>query len=383
MSIFTEEHRLFQNSIRRFAEREILPYVNAWEDSRDFPSELFRKLGAAGFLGTLIEEKWGGVGGDYLLAASWCEEFGRIPAVGLTTGVNMHALVCSPALQRFGTEAAKEAYLGRAVSGEAIGAYAFTEPGAGSDLTQVQTSAKKDGSGYRINGSKIFITNGARADFILVLTKTDPSKGYKGFSTFLIDTKSPGFSVSRKLSKLGWHSSDTAELVFDNVYVPDEMLLGQVGEGWTQAMQSLEWERLMLSLAALGGAEKCLEDTVRYVNDRKLFGTTVGSLDSSQEMLTSLWARLQAARAYCHSCLNLLLQQVRCRKEVSLCKINVCEMAIELADRCLQLHGGYGYTTEFLPERWLRDLRLNTIGGGTTQVLAKVAAAEIFPSGKK
>ena len=378
MSIYSEEHRLFQQSIRRFAEREILPNVNAWEAAKDFPSSLFQKLGAAGFLGTLIPEEWGGVAGDYLLAAAWCEEFGRIPAVGLTTGVNMHALVCSPALSRFGTQAAKERYLSAAVKGDAIAAYAFTEPGAGSDLTQVLTTAKKDGKGYRIKGSKIFITNGARADFILALTKTDPSKGYKGFSTFLIDTKSEGFSVSRKLDKLGWHSSDTAELVFDDVYVPDEMLLGAVGEGWTQAMQSLEWERLMLSLAALGGAEKCFEDTVRYVNDRTLFGTTVGSFDSNQEMMTSLWARLQAGRAFCYRCLGLLMEGKRCRKEVSLAKINVCELAIEVADRCLQLHGGYGYTTEFSPERWLRDLRLNTIGGGTTQVLAKVAAGELF-----
>ncbi len=378
MGIYSEEHRLFQTAIRRFAEGEILPHVNRWEEEKNFPSSLFEKLGSAGFLGTLIEDKWGGSGGDYALAAAWCEEFGRIPAVGLTTGVNMHALVCTPAIQRFGTESAKEKWLASAVEGKSIGAYAFTEPGAGSDLTQVQTKAVKDGNGWRLSGSKIFITNGARAAYILVLAKTDASKGYHGYTTFIVDAKSEGFSVARTLTKLGWHSSDTAELVFDSVFVPDEMVLGQVGEGWTQAMSSLEWERLMLSLAALGGARKCLEDTVRYVNDRKLFGTTVGSFDSNQEMLTSLWSRLESGTAFSHHCLAMLLEGKRCRKEVSLAKIFVTELAIEVADRCLQLHGGYGYTTEFLPERWLRDLRLNTIGGGTTQVMIKVAAGEMF-----
>lgn len=383
MSIFTSEHRLFQQSIRRFAEREILPHVNAWEAAKSFPSEIFLKLGSAGFLGTLIAEDLGGSGGDYALAAAWCEEFGRIPSVGFTTGVNMHALVCLPAIARFGTEEAKQKIIPRALSGETIAAYAFTEPGAGSDLSQAQTSAKRDGDGYRLTGSKIFITNGERAGVVIVLAKTDSAKGYDGFSTFIVDTKSEGFSVSRTLSKLGWYASDTAELVFDNVFVPQSMLLGKEGEGWPQAMQSLEWERLMLSLAALGGASKCFEDTVRYVNDRKVFGQTVGSIDSNQETLLSLWSRLEAGRAQCHRAVQMLLDGKRCRREVSLTKISVTELAIEVADACLQLHGGYGYTTEFSPERWLRDLRLNTIGGGTSQVLAKVAAAELFPSAKK
>jgi len=378
MAIYSEEHRLFQQSVRRFAEKEILPKLSGWEEKKKFPNEIFAALGAAGFLGILIPEADGGVGGDYALAGAWCEEFGRIPAVGFTTGVNMHSLIVLPALARYGSPEAKAAFLARGIAGTAIGAYAFTEPGAGSDLTLVQTKAVKEQGGYRLNGSKIFITNGARAHFVMVLAKTDPEKGYDGYTTFIVDTKSPGFSVSRTLSKLGWHSSDTAELNFVDVFIPDNMVLGSAGRGWHQAMSSLEWERLMLTLGAIGGAGCCLEQTVRYINDRKVFGQTVGSFDLTQETLASLWSRLQAAKSFSHRCIGLLNEGKRCRKEVSLNKLQGCELAIKIADACLQLHGGYGYTTEFLPERWLRDLRLNTIGGGTSQIMARIAAREIF-----
>jgi acyl-CoA dehydrogenase len=379
--IYAEEHRIFQESLRKLIETEFLPHVDSWEENRSFPDSVFEALGRAGFLGILIDEKWGGSAGDYTMAAAWCEEWGRLPAVGLTTGVNMHSLVIMPTVQRFANEATKEKWLKDGVLGKAIGAYAFTEPGAGSDLTEVRTSAKKDGDGWILNGSKIFITNGERADFVLVLAKTDTSKGYDGFTTFIVDTALPGFSVARTLSKLGWHSSDTAELVFTDLRLPAEAVLGQVGRGWHQAMESLQWERLMLSLGALGGASTCLEGTVRYVNDRKVFGRPVSAYDNTRDVLASLASRLEAARAYCHRCVKQLQAGERCRKETSLCKIYTCELAIEVADRCLQLHGGYGYTTEFRPERWLRDLRLNTIGGGTSEIMARIAVKELEGQG--
>lgn len=378
MSIYQEEHIIFQQSLRRFAAKEILQFINEWEDKKWFPDEIFRKLGSAGFLGTLIAEAYGGSGGDYLLAAAWCEEFGRLPAVGFTTGINMHALVVAPALQRFGSPELKEQFLPQLVSGELIGAYAFTEPGAGSDLSCIRTQAVRKGDKFILNGSKIFITNGARADLIIVLAKTNSEAGYKGFTSFLVQTNRPGFSVGRTLSKLGWHSSDTAEIVFDNMEIPDSMVLGVEGEGWTQSMASLEWERLMLSLGAIGGAESCFEETVKYVNDRIIFGKSVGSFDINRSRLLKSYSALCAAKAFAHSCLKKLINKKRCRKEVSLCKLQTCQLAIDIADLCLQLHGGYGYTTEFKPERWFRDLRLNTIGGGTNEVMQKVAAGEIW-----
>ncbi len=378
MSIYTEEHQIFQNSIARFNEKEILPFIDSWEKQSDFPSEIFKKLGDNGFLSILIPEQLGGVGGDYLLASAWIEEFGKIPAVGLTTAINMHSLVITPALAKFGSKAALDKWLPGALSGEKIGAYAFTEPNAGSDLTQIQTKAVREGESYRINGSKIFITNGARADFVIVLAKTAAEKGYQGYTSFVVDTKSPGFSVSRKLSKLGWHSSDTAELNFVDVIVPKEMVLGDEGAGWIQSMSSLEWERIMLTLNSIAGARECLKSTLEYVKNRVVFGKPLIEFELTKDKLSNYSARLIAARSYAHNCVKLINSKKYCRKEASLAKLNACELAIEIANGCLQLHGGYGYTTEFRPERWLRDLRLNTIGGGTSEIMARIAAKEIF-----
>ena len=378
MTIFQEEHLLFKQSIQKFSEKHILPYVDEWESSHYFPSSIFTTLGEQGFLGILIDEHWGGIGGDYTYGAAWCEAFGRIPAVGFTVAVNMHSLIITPTVQRYGSEEAKEQWLSRAVEGKAIGAYAFTEPGAGSDLSGIQTKAVKDGDDYLISGAKTFITNGKRADYVLVLAKTDPSLGYKGFTTFVVDTTLEGFSVPRTLNKLGWHSSDTAELHLDKVRVPQSMILGSLNEGWQQAMRSLEWERLMLALTSIGGAAQCLEDTVHYVNDRKVFGKSVGSYDYNRRLIIRMWSELESARALAYRCVELLNEGKKCRKEVSLCKRFACQLAIDIADRCVQLHGGYGYTTEFSPERWLRDLRLNTIGGGTNEIMNRVAAKELF-----
>lgn len=376
--MYSQEHKLLQQSIKKFAEKEILPHISKWEEDKFFPSNIFKKLGNEGFLGILMDEQWGGVGGDFLMAAAWCEEFGRVPSVGFSVAVNMHSLVITPTLARYGSDIEKEKWLANAVAGDAIGAYAFTEPGAGSDLSAIRTKAVKDGSDYLLTGSKIFITNGARADFVLVLAVTDPTKGYEGFSTFVVDTKLPGFSVSRKLEKIGWHCSDTAELNFDAVRLPATALLGQENQGWKQAMQSLEWERLMLTLTSIAGARKCLEETAIYVQQRKVFGKRVIDFDYNSTLLANMVAQLDAATAQAHRCLNLLNAGQRCRKEVSLAKLYGCELAIEIANKCLQLHGGYGYTTEFLPERWLRDLRLNTIGGGTTEIMAQVAYKEML-----
>ena len=375
--LYSEEHLIFQESVRRFAEKELLPNIDAWEEARDYPSDIFKKMGDQGFLGILVPEEFGGVGGDYILAGAWCEEFGRVPSVGFTVGVNMHSLVVSAALAKLGTKEAKEKFLEKAVAGEAIGAYAFTEPGAGSDLSRITTTAVKDGDDYILNGAKTFITNGARADFILVLTKTDPDAGYKGFTTFVVDTKAPGFNVSRKLSKLGWHASDTAELSFEDVRVPANMRLGEINTGWHSAMSSLNWERMMLTLTALGGARKCLEDTLTYIGDRKVFGRSISGFDYTKETIARYWSKLEASEAYCHKILADLIAGKDSVRESALAKYFVCTMAIEAADACLQLHGGYGYTTEFSPERWLRDLRLNTIGGGTNEIMLTIAAKSL------
>ncbi|HMO18981.1 MAG TPA: acyl-CoA dehydrogenase family protein [Oligoflexia bacterium] len=378
MSFYSEEHLLFQNSIDAFCQKEITPYIKDWEEKKFFPSSIFKVLAREGYLGILVDEKWGGMGLDYIYASAWCEAFGKVPSLGFTTAVNMHSLVITPTLSRLGSKEACERWIKEAVSGNAIGAYAFTEPNAGSDMSGIRTRAKKDGNDFILEGSKIFITNGKRADFVLVLAKTDPDAGYKGFTTFVVDTTLPGFSVSRSLDKIGWHCSDTAELVFDGVRVPSSCVLGDVGMGWKQAMASLEWERLMLSFLSISGASKCLAETLKYVEDRKVFGRTVGSFPVNRELLISFKSQLESARSLAWDSARRLQEGLSCRLEVSALKAYVCERAFQIAHHCLQLHGGYGYTTEFLPERWLRDLRLNTIGGGTTQIMQRVIMKELW-----
>lgn len=306
------------------------------------------------------------------MAAAWCEVFGELRAVGLTTAINMHSLVISNALNRYGSEQQKERWLPPAMAGNAIGAYAFTEPGAGSDLASLRTVAVRNVDGWIINGSKTFITNGARANFILVLTRTNAAAGYRGFTTFLVDTTTPGFKVQRKLDKLGWRSSDTAELVFENMQVSDSAIVGTEGGGWIQASESLNWERLMLTLTSLAGARICFQQTLRYSRERKAFGRSIGEFGSMNGMLRAMYEKLSHGSALARKALEQMLAGEDCRALVSYAKRLVCEDAIWIADRAIQIHGGYGYTTEFPPERWWRDLRLMTIGGGTSEIMAEI-----------
>ena len=374
---YYKEHEVFIDSLKKCLASHITPNLDQWEKDGNFPNQVFSILGREGFLGLLIPEQYGGVQGDYRLAGAWCETFGELCAVGMTTAVNMHSLVITPALARYGTENCKSHWLPKAVKGEAIGAYAFTEPGAGSDLASLRTKAEKKGSNWVINGSKTFITNGARADFILVLTRTDPTLGYKGFTTFLVDTKSKGFTVQKKLDKLGWRSSDTAELNFDNVEVGEDCILGEIGQGWGQASTNLNWERLMLTLTSLAGARVVLRDCVRYAKNRLAFGNPIIDLDEIKYLLGEMHSRIFLGESICHHSLELLNSGQDCRSEVSYSKRKVCEDAVWIADRAIQIHGGYGYTTEFSPERWWRDLRLMTIGGGTSEIMAEIISKEL------
>ncbi|MCO6431501.1 MAG: acyl-CoA dehydrogenase, partial [Deltaproteobacteria bacterium] len=280
-------------------------------------------------------------------------------------------------LAKYGSTESKKAWLPQAVQGKAIGAYAFTEPGAGSDLANIKTRAQKKGKKWIINGAKTFITNGARADFILVLTRTDPAAGYGGFTTFVVDTSLKGFEVSRKLDKLGWRSSDTAELNFDNVEVDDSCILGKEGEGWRQAGSNLNWERLMLTLTSLAGARACFKETVKYANDRSAFGKPIVEFGTVRDTLIEMYRRIVTSESLAHRALDLLAAGKPCRAEVSAAKRLICDEAVWIADKAIQIHGGYGYTTEFHAERWWRDLRLMPIGGGTSEIMAEIVAKEL------
>ena len=374
---YYSEHENFIDAVTKLTQQEIAPKLTAWEKAGDFPNDAFKLLGSQGYLGLLISEEYGGSGGDYKLAGAWCEAFGELPSVGFTVAVNMHSLVISHALERFGSKEAKAAWLPRAVTGDAIGAYAFTEPGAGSDLAKIRTVATKRGDRWLINGSKTFITNGARADFILVLTKTDPAAGYGGFTTFVVDTKSKGFRVSKKLEKLGWHASDTAELLFEDVEVDSSCILGKLGEGWGQAASNLNWERLMLTLTSLAGARMCLSSSLTYASQREAFGRKIESFPVLARYLAEMRRKILLGESLAHRALDELCAGGDCRVLVAMAKRMVCDDAVWIADKAIQIHGGYGYTTEFLPERWWRDLRLMPIGGGTSEIMSNIVTKEL------
>jgi acyl-CoA dehydrogenase len=374
---FYADQEAFIDSVSRFTQAELAPRIDEWESNPHFPSDVFTSLGAQGFLGILISEEYGGIGGDYKRAGAWCEVFGELPSVGFTVAINMHSLVISHALEKYGTAEAKARWLPRAVRGEAIGAYAFTEPGAGSDLAKIRTVAKQKGDRWIINGAKTFITNGARADFILALTKTDPNAGYAGFSTFVIDTRSKGFTVSKTLNKLGWHASDTAELVFEDVEVDESCILGKLGEGWGQAAANLSWERLMLTLTSLAGARVCYEKASLYADQRQAFGRSLTQFPAVSHYLSEMKRKILLGEAFARRALTELNSGKDCRSLVAMAKRLVCDDAVWIADKAIQIHGGYGYTTEYSPERWWRDLRLMPIGGGTSEIMSNIVAKEI------
>lgn len=377
-SQYYADHEVFIENVRKLIRTELEPHLREWERKCRFPDSVFQTLGAQGYLGILVAEEQGGIGGDYALAGAWCESFGELCDVGLTIAVNMHSLVITPSIAEQGSAELKSKWLEAALAGEKIGAYAFTEPGCGSDLASLRTTAVKQGQKWVINGAKTFITNGARAHFVLVLTRTDPQAGYNGFTTFVVDTSAPGFKVNRTLDKLGWHSSDTAELTFDNVEVDASAILGQPGDGWALANRNLNWERLMLTLTTLGGMRACFRETLKYSRERKAFGKSIGEFGTIQDLLRRMYQKIVTSEVLLHRCLTLLQSKQPCRKEVSIAKRQVCDDALWLADRAIQIHGGYGYTAEFNPERWWRDLRLMPIGGGTSEIMAEIAAKEIF-----
>jgi acyl-CoA dehydrogenase len=377
ISPYYRDHEPFIDSVTKLLEQELAPHITKWEKAGRFPNDVFQILGRNGYLGILLSEEFGGVGGDYKMAGAWCETFGELPSVGLTVAVNMHSLVISHGLEKFGTSEAKRLWLPKAATGDAIGAYAFTEPGAGSDLARIRTVATKRGARWHINGSKTFITNGARADFILVLTKTDPNAGYGGFTTFVVDAKTKGFKVSKTLDKVGWHASDTAELTFEDVEVDESAILGKLGDGWGQAAANLNWERLMLTLTSLAGARMCYEAALKYSNDREAFGKKIASFGAISRYLSEIRRKIHLGESLAHHALDLLIAGKDCRTYVAAAKRMVCDDAVWIADKALQIHGGYGYTTEFSPERWWRDLRLMPIGGGTSEIMSNIVAKEL------
>lgn len=374
---FSEEHRIFRRAVRRFVDEELNPNVDEWEAAGIFPKELYRRMGELGFLGIRFDEKYGGAGADIWSTVVFCEEMGRCRSRGLTMSVLVHTDMSSPYLYKYGSEALKKKYLPALIQGEKVGAIALTEPSGGSDLGRMQTTAKKKGAHYLLNGSKTFITNALNADLFFVACKTDPSAGHHGVSLLLVEKGLPGFEIQKLPKKLGMHASDTGELSFDNCPVPVENLIGEENKGFYYSMQGLQNERFVSSAAATSSAQQALEDAIKYAQERELFGKKLSEFQITRHKLAKLQTKLEAARQLLYQAARLLEAGEDATVTVSMCKAFCADVACEVADECLQIHGGYGYIEEYDIARFYRDIRLWKIGAGTTEVMYEIIAKRL------
>jgi acyl-CoA dehydrogenase len=374
---FTEEHEALRESLRSFVEREIRPHAPEWEAAEEFPRELFTRMGALGFLGLKYPEEYGGQGGTYLHDAVFAEEMARCGSGGVAAGIGAQVAIATPPIYKFGTEEQKQRWLVPAIKGEKIAALAITEPGAGSDVASIRTFARREGHEYVVSGGKTFITNGVRADIYVTAVKTTQEGGHHGLSFFVLEKGMPGFEVTGKLEKLGWHASDTGELSFSDVRVPEENLLGEENKGFYLIMANFQWERISMALGAVGGMQATFERTLEYALERQAFGRQIGRFQVIRHKLATMATKIEAARDLTYQGLRLFITGQDALKEVSMAKLFACRAAVEVADEAVQIHGGYGYMREYHVERALRDARLGPIGGGTDEIMKEIIGKQL------
>ncbi|WP_317622598.1 acyl-CoA dehydrogenase family protein [Ketobacter sp.] len=372
-----EDRELFRDTFRKFLKNEVEPYYAQWEKEEIFPRELWHKLGQNGFLAVDVPEEYGGYGADFALSAIIIDEFARNNYMALASSVSVHSDIVTPYILHLGSEEQKQQWLPKMVSGEAVGAIAMTEPGAGSDLQGMRTSAVlKDGQ-YSINGQKTFITNGQHCDVIVVAAKTDPNAGAKGITLFTVDATLPGFERGRNLEKMGLHCGDTSELFFDNVTVPEAEILGGLGKGFANLMNELPRERLILAISAIMACEGMIESTVEYVNERKAFGMAVSQFQNTRFKLADLKTQVEVNKAYIQQCIGKYEQNALSAVEASMAKLSTTELQSKVADECLQLFGGYGYMMEYGISRAYMDARIQRIYGGTSEIMKEIIARSL------
>jgi acyl-CoA dehydrogenase len=372
-----DTHRLLRETLRRFVEKEVVPQAQAWEENGSVPREILRAMGRHGFLGLRAPEAYGGGGLNTLASALLAEELGRSSFGGFAITVLVHTDMAAPHLLNAGTPAQLERWLPGIVAGECITAVAVTEPDAGSDVKGIRTRARRDGGDWLLSGAKLYITNGVHADLVFVAAKTDPDAGGKGISIFALEKGTPGFSVSRRLDKMGWRSSDTAALAFDECRVPAAHLLGEEGRGFYAIMRNFQNERIVLGAMAMGEAARALELTLDYVKARSAFGTPLWDKQAVRQRLAMLAARVAAGRQLVYHAAWLDSQGRDCVKEVSMAKAYCGELVNEVMYACQQFHGGFGYMREAAIERMARDARVQSIGGGATEVMLEEIAKRL------
>jgi acyl-CoA dehydrogenase len=370
---FGEEHEELRQTVSRFVAKEIAPHVDEWEAAREFPRELFSRCAELGFLGLKFPEELGGQGGTHLHDAVWVEELARSGGSGgVAAGLNTHTSIAMPPIFKFGTEEQKKRWLPAGIAGKKIGALGITEPGAGSDVASLTTTAARHGDTYVVNGAKTFITNGVRADFLVCACKTSDEGGHGGISFLVLEREMPGYEVSRKLEKMGWHSSDTGEISFSDVEVPAENLLGEENGGFKLIMSNFAWERLLMAIGAVGAMQRLIEITVAYAQDREAFGRPIGKFQAIRHQVAEMATRAEASRALTYNALRLFYEGQDCIQEVSMAKLITQRAVLDIADQSLQIHGGYGYMREYGIERAVRDARLGPIGGGTDEIMKEI-----------
>jgi alkylation response protein AidB-like acyl-CoA dehydrogenase len=369
--LFTDEHEQLRESIRSFAQKELAPHAEEWEETT-FPDSVFRRMGELGFLGLDKPEEWGGQGGDYYSALVLAEEIGHANSGGLAMGVAVQTDMAMPPILAFGTEEQKREWAAPAIAGTKILCLGITEPDAGSDVKGIKTRAVKDGEEYVINGSKTYITNGHRADVIVLVTKTDPDAGYDGFTLFLVPMDAPGVIREQKLKKMGMHASDTALLAFQDVRVPATAVLGQIGRGFYHIMWELQGERLIGAAGSVAGAQRVFERTLEYAKERTAFGRPIGNFQVTRHKFAEMATKIETARQMVYMTAWRQQNGDYPVREISMAKLYASRIACEVADECLQIHGGAGYMREYGIERAWRDLRLNRIGAGTDEIMLEV-----------
>ena len=379
--MFTDEHEMLRRTVRAFVEKEVAPHVDAWEEAGRIPREFWLRLGELGLLGLEFPAEYGGGGGDFLSSVVLGEEMARCRSGGVAFSVLVHTDMSSPWLTRYGTAAQKRAYLPGIVRGETVCALGITEPGTGSDMAGIATRAVRDGDHYRLTGSKIFITNGVYGDLYFVAARTGPGtadRRHAGISMFLVEGGTPGFTVSRRLDKMGMRASDTAELSFQDCPVPSANLLGEEGRGFHQLAAGLQRERIMAAVLALSGAAQALEDTTAYLRERRAFGGPLGDKQALRHRVADMATEIEAARHLVHHAAECYTAGRECVTEVSMAKLFATEVANRAAYQAVQLHGGYGYMREFGVERFFRDVRLWTIASGTSEIMREIIAKRLL-----
>lgn len=373
---FTEEHQLFRRTVRDFVEKELTPYAEVWDEEGIFPREVFKRAGELGLLGIRVSPNYGGSGLDWWFTTCYAEELVRSQNAGVNMALMVQSDMATPIIEEIGTEEQKKEFLAPAVAGDKIAALGISEPGGGSDVAHIRTTARRVGDDYVINGQKLWITNGTRADFITLAARTG-DEGYGGISLFTFPTDVKGYHVGKKLKKIGNLASDTAELFFDNCRIPARYVLGEENQGFYHIMTNFQGERLIAGISSVSGMQRMVEEAIEYGRTREAFGRPIIKFQVWRHKFVEHITAIEAARQLTYHTVDLFNRKENCVKEISMVKLFAGDLAQRVAYDCQQFYGGFGYVTEYHIGRAFRDIRLITIGGGTSEIMKEIIAKTI------